>query len=84
MADRSSASLFAMIFESLASGKPPTAEAIWAMTRGYDFSPYQMECDGALKKLGLLWVCACDGGTYNYGPAKSSNACDRCSAPRPA
>ncbi|MDP3767565.1 MAG: hypothetical protein Q8S13_06090 [Dehalococcoidia bacterium] len=61
MADRSSAALFADIFEALASDKPldrkALAERFWDKTGGYDFSPYQMDCDKALIKLGLATKC---------------------------
>jgi len=49
-----------------------------------DFSPYQMECDAALEKLGLLWKCysaeCCPAGkdqepSYNYGIAPSCYTC---------
>lgn len=57
MADRTSAALFASIFEMLAEN--PTdehkliARRIWPKTREYDFQPYQMFCDEELAKLGL-------------------------------
>lgn len=57
MADRTSAGLFGKIFELLA--KNPTeehkiiAKEIFAYTRDYDFSNYQMDADDALVTLGL-------------------------------
>ena len=58
MADRTSAGIFADIFEFLAAtaDDPRTkafAEKMWEQSRAYDFSPYQMGCDEALLKLGL-------------------------------
>ena len=57
MADRTSAAIFADIFEELAKDEPidriAFAKRMWAASRGYDFSPYQMSCDDALIKLGL-------------------------------
>ena len=58
MADRTSAGVFGTIFELLAenptAGHKAMAFKIYAMSRQYDFSPYQMEADEACKKLGLL------------------------------
>lgn len=60
MADRTSAGLFAKIFELLA--KNPTdehramAREIWSFTGEYDFSPYQMSADDSLIALGLARV----------------------------
>lgn len=57
MADRSSASLFATIFNLLAEN--PTddhknmAAKIWPKVYAYDFDYYQMGCDEALLKLDL-------------------------------
>lgn len=56
MADRTSAALFAGLFERLSDGKPLDVKAIWEMAGGYDFTPQQMECNDALKKLGLMWA----------------------------
>jgi hypothetical protein len=59
MSDRTSASLFADIFKILADHVPPgderdaLARRIWASTRDYDFSPYQMYADESLISLGL-------------------------------
>lgn len=74
MADRTSAALFGSIFEYLA--KNPDARAqefardLWAKTGGYDFSEYQMGCDDALRKLGLLRDGPDEDGhpTLIYGP----------------
>jgi len=58
MADRTSASLFGMIFTYLASDKKidqakKLAWDIYAWTYEYDFNTYQMYCDEALLVLGL-------------------------------
>jgi hypothetical protein len=87
MADRTSAGLFGSIFEAIADGKPLDPEDIWDMTGGYDFSPYQMGCDDALEKLGLLHFCKNDAcpdydpeeyepGVHVYGPIGTE--CDSC------
>ena len=78
MADRTSAQLFGKIFNLLASDKPlddrpSLALQFWKMmdSGDYDFSPYQMDCDRALKKLGLLRELEEedeDGETFQYGP----------------
>jgi len=83
MADRTSASLFAMMFQSIADQKPLDAETLWEMSQNYDFRPCQMSCDAALEKLGLLWVCRSpqclketdDYGRHVYGLEK---LCDEC------
>lgn len=85
MADRSAAALFCSIFDHLAGSAPLTPEAVWAMSQGFDFAPYQMGCDSALRKLGLLWTCAScprnDGeDAYVYGP--NMTACDECGRAR--
>lgn len=57
MSDRTSAGLFADIFNLLAEN--PTkdhkaiAKKIWPKRGDYDFSDYQMGCDESLIKLGL-------------------------------
>ena len=57
MSDRTSAGLFAMVFELLAAN--PTdehkmmANEIWSKRLEYDFSECQMGCDEALLTLGL-------------------------------
>lgn len=62
MSDRSSAYLFAIIFQGLAEENimfraPDQVRAlaryIWKQLGNYDFSPYQMECDDALVTLRL-------------------------------
>jgi hypothetical protein len=69
MADRTNAELYGRLFETLADpvdlehgdGWQPGADdevtqlalRLFAMTRGYDFLPYQMGCDDALARLGL-------------------------------
>ncbi len=58
MADRTSASLFAMIFEYLATDKnighaKKLARNIYGWTYNYDFRSYQMYCDEALLTLDL-------------------------------
>lgn len=57
MADRTSAEAFGTIFELL-SKKPnwdskELALKIWQISRNYDFSPCQMECNKDLVKLEL-------------------------------
>lgn len=77
MADRTSASLFCQVFELLASDPTPQhvafARTLWDHTYGYDFSPYQMECDEALQALGLARMGVDpqypeDGPVMLYGP----------------
>lgn len=57
MSNRSSAEVFARIFERLAEDpderNKKLAQDLWDMSRGYDFHPIQMDCDDALVKLGL-------------------------------
>lgn len=56
MADRTSAAAFGEIFSLLAANPKKNkalAKKILALTDNFDFSPYQMDCDPALKKLGL-------------------------------
>ena len=71
MADRTSAALFAMIFNLLAKEQEPldrkaAARDLWKESFKYDFSPYQMECDSALIKLGLAVKCTnCGGLVYD-------------------
>lgn len=80
MADRTSAALFAEIFDVLASDEPMDRKALarrfYELSQGYDFSPSQMGCDEALTKLGLLRMGVDpeypdDGETYLYGPEES-------------
>lgn len=58
MADRSSAEIFGTLFRLLASDEPidrdKLAAFLWAQTQKYDFCPYQMYCDDALRKFDLL------------------------------
>lgn len=60
MADRTSASLFARMFEFCA--KHPDAHAksfaaeTWEASKDFDFHPSQMRCDKALIALGLAEV----------------------------
>lgn len=63
MSDRTSAGLFATIFETLVRLQEEkalspilardVAAKFWPLQRDYDFSPYQMSCDDALITLGL-------------------------------
>jgi hypothetical protein len=56
VADRTSANLFATLFELCAkrgaAGKEIAME-MWKLRRGYDFSDYQVAADKAMMKLGL-------------------------------
>lgn len=81
MADRTSAALFASLFERLAAGKTLDAQTLWEMQGRYDFAPQQMGCNDALQKLGLMRIC--DRKDVNedvcgaiYGPIPST--CDGC------
>ena len=66
MSDRESAAIYSEVFELLASD--PTEQhktwalKLWKASFEYDFSPDQLECNKALKKLDL----AIDG-TDEYG-----------------
>lgn len=57
MADRTAAGIFSKVFNLLA--KNPTEEnkemalEFWEDSQEFDFSPYQMDCDEELIKLGL-------------------------------
>ena len=57
MADRTSASIFAKVFEYLAEDNSEKARdfarKFYADSQEYDFNAYQMYCDDALLKLGL-------------------------------
>ena len=57
MSDRTSAGLFADVFEYLAEEPDERnkkfARRLWGMIGEYDFTPCQMECDDALFSLGL-------------------------------
>jgi hypothetical protein len=79
MADRTSAALFAYIFNMLAKDPTDTnkkfAARVWEKTNEYDFSPYQMYCDPALVALGLARKGVDprypdDGPIVLYGPEK--------------
>lgn len=89
MADRTSAEVFGLVFEMLA--KKPTdenkemARQLWKKTDGYDFGPSQMDCDAALKKLGLARKGVDpdypeDGETMVYGPEKKRTPTGKASA----
>ncbi len=65
MADRNSADIFGSILTYLSvlnkdkkgdlfGALSYVAEKIYDMSEEYDFSPYQMGCDEALKEFGLL------------------------------
>ena len=58
MADRTSAGVFGEIFCILAEDPSDEhkkmARRIFELSRGYDFSPYQMGADAACQKLGLV------------------------------
>lgn len=56
MADRTSAALFASMFERFATQTwldHSVVRATWADTWGYDFHPCQMDCNEQLITLGL-------------------------------
>lgn len=57
MADRGSAFIYGSMFRKLAADPTPQhvrwAKALWRDSFEYDFSPEQMYCDAALRKLGL-------------------------------
>ena len=68
MADRTSAGLFALMFNALASDEPldrkALAASLYERTGEYDFSPRQMCCDDALIKLALAVHCQHCGIVY--------------------
>lgn len=79
MADRTSARLFGEIFEMLAEEFPAgetrdrLAKRFWVMSRGYDFSDYQMDVPEALLKLNLAHMAVDpqypeDGAIIIYEP----------------
>ena len=76
MADRTSAEIYGTIFRALASDKPVNKKALarkfWAESFGYDFSPYQMDCDEELVKLGLAKTV--DHPDYDDGVTVYRNA----------
>jgi hypothetical protein len=71
MADRTSAALFAEIFEVIANDitdpkrQQELAEEFWEKIGHYDFDFYQMYCDDALIKLGLARYVTIDGEENN-------------------
>lgn len=82
MADRTSAELFGMMFEKLASN-PTDEHKVWALelferTKNYDFNEYQMDADSALETLGLARKGVDpeypdEGEVWIYGPNKSGS-----------
>lgn len=83
MADRTSAEIFSNVFELIVKYVPDSPERdemallFWNLSRGYDFSDNQMDCDEALRELGLArygidpdWPE--DGEVLLYGPPPSS------------
>lgn len=80
MADRTTAALFADFFIYLAGIRDPKnpvkptqreiefAHELWKKIGDYDFSPYQMSCDRALRKLKLAHVDPRDKSNLLYGP----------------
>jgi hypothetical protein len=82
MADRTSAGIFAEIFEMLA--EDPVTEKdkekaldFWEKSGSYDFSAQQMCCNQALEKLGLARKRVDpkypnDGPVWFYGPGPGS------------
>jgi hypothetical protein len=65
MADRSAARVFGSIFEVMAEDSLDALPLrIWNMSKRYDFSPCQMDCDDALIKLGLAVDRGDDGIGY--------------------
>jgi len=80
VSDRTSADLFARLFDLLASerlldtrGRREVAAEIWQESLGYDFHPCQMGCDDALVKLGLAHETAEE---TVYGPTASPSPID--------
>lgn len=58
MSDRTSAEVFARVFERLAEDPidertKKLAHDLWEISSGYDFHPVQLDCDEVLVKLGL-------------------------------
>lgn len=83
MADRSSAYLFSRIFRLIdehvhdAETRKKLALEFWKESGSYDFSPYQMNCDEFLLKLGLARRGVDpdypeDGEAMLYGPENES------------
>lgn len=82
MADRTAAELFGTLFELidehvLEPRRTELALKFWRQQRQYDFSPYQMEIDGTLLRLGLARRGVDpdypnDGEVMLYGPEGKS------------
>lgn len=83
MADRTSAGVFGAVFEILGEDSTKDhkllARRVFALTTGYDFSPYQMAADESLARLGLDRTapdadhpdCVC--GEYGPGDGATSD-----------
>ena len=80
MADRTSASVFATVFEALAEpgelDRKAVAAKLWRAMDDYDFSPYQMYCDEALVRLGLAKNCEHCGHVVHGDDVCESEACE--------
>lgn len=86
MSDRSSAELFGEIFNLIVgyvpkAEQPKVAGEFWKMSRGYDFSDYQMGCDDQLIELGLAHKAVDpdypeDGEQTVYEPAPRQQSTD--------
>lgn len=74
MADRTSATVFAMVFEHLSvvadERDKKLARMLWDEMGQYDFSYYQLGCDEALERLGLAKRVVDEDGfdNWEYGP----------------
>lgn len=71
MSDRTSAGIFADVFELLVeevsvTWRNPMALRLWEMSLQYDFSPQQMEIEETLEALGLAGKDK--EGYWVYGP----------------
>lgn len=69
MSDRTSAGIFGMVFEELASMHQSTqvqliAKRFWKLSHNYDFHPSQMEVDPCLEVLGLAEIKTLEGDDY--------------------
>lgn len=68
MSDRTSAEIFAMIFEHLAEDPDERnqnlAKWLWEHAEDYDFNWYQMDCDDALIDLCLAERLPCECVVY--------------------
>jgi hypothetical protein len=82
MADRTSAEIFAMVFDYLADekviSKERMADMLWDASQGYDFTSDQMGCDDALVKLGLAMECACGFMVYKGAGTDWHDITDEC------